>query len=317
MLQAQKRLVLVSSNAGDIDILKAAVRKVGDMGAPIVTAVWNYDGTPADLTALVNSLVATHGTFKTIAMVCHDGCRYETAVPILSDEELDAMIQKQRAHMVETWKKLGEPRLEDGAPDRSKIEEALRLRLSTAPEASPGVPEKWFITASGGVDLAEATSDVGVDEVFQAVADAASVRVDILACSLADTQAGKEWVMHWEKKTNTNFAASTNLTGNAEVGADWILETDGIDVCAVYFHEEKIKDWEVTLGKGKRVCYVGFCGAGCGAKDPKKANRTDRSSGICTPCIKAKWSKEKADEWRDKFWRGFGVISFGVDGLPL
>ena len=196
--------------------------------------------------------------------------------------------------------KLVEPRIEDGTPDQSKIEEALRSRLSMAPEASPGVPEKWFITASGGVDLAEATSDLGVDEVFQAVADAASVRVDILACSLADTPAGKEWVMHWEKKTKTNFAASTNLTGNAEVGADWILETDGIDVCAVYFHEEKIKDWEVTLGKGKRVCYVGFRGAGCGAKDFTKANRSDRSSEICNACIKAKWTREKAEDWADK-----------------
>merc|ERR1719160_1619809 len=71
ILAKQKRLVLISSDAGDVNALKAAVRPTGDMGAPIVSAVWDFEGSIDTLTDLVRSLVQEHGTFKTVAVYCH------------------------------------------------------------------------------------------------------------------------------------------------------------------------------------------------------------------------------------------------------
>jgi hypothetical protein len=41
-LEKQKRLVLIASNADDVEKFKGCVRERGDMGAPIVTAVWDW-----------------------------------------------------------------------------------------------------------------------------------------------------------------------------------------------------------------------------------------------------------------------------------
>lgn len=71
ILAKEKRLVLISSDAGDVDALKAAVRPTGDMGAPIVTATWDFEESIDALTDLVRSLVHEHGTFKTVAVCCH------------------------------------------------------------------------------------------------------------------------------------------------------------------------------------------------------------------------------------------------------
>lgn len=227
-LQAQKRLVLISSDAGDVDALKAAVRKVGDQGAPIVTAVWNYEGTPSNLTQLLRDLVTMHGTFKTIALVGHGG----------------------------------------GSP------------VDDPPEEDEP-PPKWFLTCDHGVDFEQAQSDLGVDDFIQALADAASVRVDMLACSFADSKQGKEWIAKWEKKTATNFAASTNCTGNAEVGGDWVLETDGVDVCSVYFHVDQLEKWQVALGKGKYACEATQLREGRWKRCP---NTTNYETQICGAC---------------------------------
>ena len=69
-LEPRKRLVLIASDVGNVDNLKAGVKHVGDMGTELVIAEWNLEGEPAARTTAVQDLVKAHGTFKTDAMVC-------------------------------------------------------------------------------------------------------------------------------------------------------------------------------------------------------------------------------------------------------
>ncbi|MDF2576643.1 MAG: Periplasmic protein TonB-like protein [Chlamydiales bacterium] len=71
-------------------------------------------------------------------------------------------------------------------------------------------------------------------------------RIDLLACSLASSQNGKKLIDRLETLTGINFAASTNLTGNSK-GANWILETDNVDVGSLYFKASKLADIQEDL----------------------------------------------------------------------
>lgn len=51
-----------------------------------------------------------------------------------------------------------------------------------------------------------------------------------------------------EKKLGKNFAASSDVTSNPEKGGDWVLETDNIDVSAVYFKKEAIANYVGCFG---------------------------------------------------------------------
>lgn len=168
------------------------------------------------------------------------------------------------------WEAAGKPLL-DGKPDRKAVNKFIE---SNGPvEVNDGLPQKWFLMQSFGIDLATGQEDPGISDVIKAVAEAASVRVDILACSLAGTDQGRAWVQKCEKEFGTNFAASTDVTGNAAQGANWVLETDGIDLCDVYFDAKKIGAWQITLGKGKYPC--NWC-----------ANRTNDEERVCGACRK-------------------------------
>jgi hypothetical protein len=243
-LKAQKRLVLVSSDVADLETFKASVRSVGDQGAPIVTAVYDFEGQPSDFSCLLNELKAEHGTFKTVCMCCHgiDGGNPSSDEGMLTEKENADFKMKVDA----AWEENGKPCLADGSKDYATIFD-LKPELDLILDSKP---EKWFPLKNHGVDLAGA-ADPGMDQVIQTMADASSVRIDILACSLAATQAGKDWLARWEKETKINFTASTNVTGNPEHGGDWVMETDGVNVEDVYFHRDKIKKWEVTLLKGE------------------------------------------------------------------
>jgi len=189
-LETQKRLVLISSNAPEPELLKTAVRPTGDMGAPIVTAVYDFGGDPETFVKQINDLVAEHGAFKTMALCCHG-------------------------------------------------------RDETKPE---GESFKWKILGKCGVHIGkDGSSDPGADGILQAIADAVTVRIDLLACSLVGTPAGKDWMETWEKQIGKNVAASTNITGNAEKGGDWVLESDGIDVSQVYFKKDAISAYTGTF----------------------------------------------------------------------
>jgi hypothetical protein len=172
-LAQKKRLVLIASNVENAETLQGAVRPFGDMGAPIVTATYNYEATPLELKAQVESLVKTHGTFKTIAL-----CGHNTG------------------------------------------------------ECGDG---KWHVTASHGVCLETGEIDAGVEDSLRSLTNAAQIRLDILACSLASTAKGQALLDRLEKETQTNIASSSDITGNPESGGNWVLETDGINLVDVYF----------------------------------------------------------------------------------
>jgi len=189
-LEKQKRLVLISSNAPEPEALKTAVRPTGDMGAPIVTAVYDFDGEPETFVKQIKDLVAEHGAFKTMALCCH-------------------------------------------GKDEAKLE---------------GENFKWKILNKCGVHIGkDGSSDQGAEDILQAIADAVTVRIDLLACSLVGTPAGKDWMETWEKQIGKNVAASTNITGNPEKGGDWVLESDGIDVGQVYFKKAEISAYQGTF----------------------------------------------------------------------
>jgi hypothetical protein len=195
-LEKQKRLVLISSDAPEPEALKAAVRPTGDMGAPIVTAVYDFSGDPESFVKQIKDLVAEHGAFKTMALCCHG-----------KDE--------------------------------------------TKPE---GENFKWKILGKCGVHIGkDGSSDPGAEDMLRAIADAVTVRIDLLACSLVGTPAGKDWMEAWEKKIGKNVAASTNITGNAEKGGDWVLESDGIDVSQVYFKKDEIAAYGGTFSLGNQI----------------------------------------------------------------
>jgi len=107
---------------------------------------------------------------------------------------------------------------------------------------------KWKILNKCGVHIGkDGSSDQGAEDILQAIADAVTVRIDLLACSLVGTPAGKDWMETWEKQIGKNVAASTNITGNPEKGGDWVLESDGIDVGQVYFKKAEITAYQGTF----------------------------------------------------------------------
>ncbi len=63
----------------------------------------------------------------------------------------------------------------------------------------------------------------------------ANGRIDILSCDLAGTQEGGLLISQMENLTGHQVAASDDATGNPSYGADWVLETDNVDLVATYF----------------------------------------------------------------------------------
>lgn len=71
-------------------------------------------------------------------------------------------------------------------------------------------------------------------------------RLDLLGCNLAAGESGVLLMNSLENLIGKNVAASTNSTGNSINEADWLLETDDVDVRSLYF-SDKIKEWNGTL----------------------------------------------------------------------
>ncbi len=67
-------------------------------------------------------------------------------------------------------------------------------------------------------------------------------RIDLLACDLAEGDEGGLLIGALEHVTGVDFAASTDATGNAEHGGNWILETDRINA-EEYFNAPEIKNY--------------------------------------------------------------------------
>ena len=113
---------------------------------------------------------------------------------------------------------------------------------------------EWSISELVSVKSAEEISDRSSPcfRVLCALADAVvdSGRVDLFACSLLGTKTGRDIFQSIERETKTNFAASEDATGNpSQPGADWVMESDGIDVFDLYFHASLPDAFTGTFGK--------------------------------------------------------------------
>ena len=73
-------------------------------------------------------------------------------------------------------------------------------------------------------------------------------RIDVLGCDVAGSPEGRELIAKLESLYSVNIAASDDIT-TAQKGGDMVLETDGIDLAAVYFDEQKLKEWEGELSQ--------------------------------------------------------------------
>jgi hypothetical protein len=115
------------------------------------------------------------------------------------------------------------------------------------PPAPVGETRYWAITKS--VVLTSSMTTLGaVGNVLEALAKATKPggRVDLLACSLLKDDFGKDVLKRIEALTGTNFAASSNDTGNPKNGGDWVMESDGIDIGPIYF--KNLESFDGTFG---------------------------------------------------------------------
>jgi large repetitive protein len=82
-------------------------------------------------------------------------------------------------------------------------------------------------------------------------------RIDLLSCNLTSSDEGKELVDNLEQLTGINVAASEDLTGDPDLGGDWLLETDGIDTINTYFKEKPLQVFDSVLSQFSTL-YPGF-----------------------------------------------------------
>ena len=113
---------------------------------------------------------------------------------------------------------------------------------------------EWSISELVSVRSAKEISDNSSPcfRVLHALADAVvdEGRVDLFACSLLGTEMGRDIFHSIERETKTNFSASADATGNpSQPGADWVMESDGIDVFDMYFHPSLAEAFTGTFGK--------------------------------------------------------------------
>ena len=110
-----------------------------------------------------------------------------------------------------------------------------------------GAPGRFCLLKSvggGDIDLADlASSDIAafLKELGGLVKPGG--RIDLLGCSVAAGPAGRALLAQVEALTGVTVTASTDKTGGAE-GADWEMETHGLDVAKDYFDKEKIAAWK-------------------------------------------------------------------------
>jgi len=109
----------------------------------------------------------------------------------------------------------------------------------------------------GYLDVNTLKKNTAVGEFFKFLATyvktkAQGGRIDLMSCSTAEGQKGKELIDFLEEKTKVTWAASTDATGagdGAQDGFDWVLETHGDDfaVNAFYFRPGSLMSWQHLL----------------------------------------------------------------------
>ena len=73
--------------------------------------------------------------------------------------------------------------------------------------------------------------------------------LDFLGCALLQSSDWKYTLdtLESEQHLHLNIRASDDNTGNLKVGADWVLETDNVNIKELYFNGESIEKWYYTL----------------------------------------------------------------------
>ncbi len=109
-------------------------------------------------------------------------------------------------------------------------------------------------------DLASLAGDSTMTEFWKNIGALTkeSGSIDLMGCSIAKGEAGKEFINKLEEVSGRDIAASNDATGNGK-DADWELEEGGVQLIGKYFNEEKIGSYSgemegdsITL-KGKTL----------------------------------------------------------------
>ena len=138
-----------------------------------------------------------------------------------------------------------------------------------------GAPGRFCLLKSvggGDIDLADlASSDIAAFLKALGGLVKPGGRIDLLGCSVAAGPAGRALLAQVEALTGVNVTASTDKTGGAE-GANWVMETDNLQVIPSYFHADKLGEWKeaaflpflagAAIVGGATLLGVGAAGAG-------------------------------------------------------
>ena len=120
----------------------------------------------------------------------------------------------------------------------SSIEAALAGRAvdSIAFVSHDEGPGAFSLTDSLSVSFSSLASDASLQNFWHAVGQFVKDdgRIDIAACDVASSEEGLALVAQIEALSGRNVAASSDPTGNADFGANWELETDGVSLLDTY-----------------------------------------------------------------------------------
>ncbi len=71
--------------------------------------------------------------------------------------------------------------------------------------------------------------------------------VDLLACGVVANQQGNLLLSELETLTGRQIAASSDATGNAEYGGNWVLESDGVNIAPIFFNVSELGNYTGLL----------------------------------------------------------------------
>ena len=74
-------------------------------------------------------------------------------------------------------------------------------------------------------------------------------RIDLLACDLVANAQGNLLLSQLESLTGKDFAASSDPTGNALYGGNWVLESDSVNIAPIYFDVSALDNYTGLLGR--------------------------------------------------------------------
>ena len=98
-------------------------------------------------------------------------------------------------------------------------------------------------------------------------------RIDCFGCDVAGSPEGRQLIAKLEDMYSVNIAASNDIT-TAQKGGDMVLETDDVDVTALYFDRERLSRWGGTLSgvhTGHLQLGNRLCAAVCGVCDRQES----------------------------------------------